>query len=199
MPEQTFSCILPVRLCHMTLRHSQPRHPVQRSTTDEQFSGLTGKRTRAQPIRKERLEPKHARLGQTAPMIARLHFPLLASDFADGAQVLVAIQTRRLRVAMLPDARPLRGGITALAPLLRIALVTVSGVISPVSAHLFERGGRLIQKLGQDLAIGKVVGGYHRGHNSAGCRRRCPDAVCARCAVCCSHAGALSIRLRQTP
>src|SRR5579871_2132343 len=168
MNEQTCSCVKPARLCSIALRHRQPRHQVEGSTPYEQFDRLTVKIPRTQPLREAGLETKHACLGQTALMIARLLFPTLAAYFADGSQVLVTIQALLLGVGMHPDTRSLPRRNKGFGPLLPDGLVAVAGVISPIGGHTLYRSLHLLDKFGQDLAVGIVVGTDHGRHDLLG-------------------------------
>lgn len=99
----------------MALRHPEMHHPIQRRTFDEHFTELILDPPRLQPLPETHLEAEDRRLGQRPPMIPALPLPLLPPDRPDSAQVLIAGVPSGFAVAVLPDPRPLRGGIAARA------------------------------------------------------------------------------------
>src|SRR2546423_14649579 len=112
----------------VTVGHSLMRHGVQGRTPDQHLRRLARKSPRAYPLSEARLHPKHLRLGQTPPVIANFLLPLFSPHLADAPQILIANQTLRFAVAMLPDLRiPLRRycrlGFSFADRLITIALV----------------------------------------------------------------------------
>src|SRR5207249_7852263 len=87
----------------MALRAPQMGLSIQRRGLEEEFRSLLRERSRTQRRPKESLDAKEGRLGQTAPMIARLVLPPPSAFLPNGPQVLIARVRRSRAVAMLPD------------------------------------------------------------------------------------------------
>src|SRR2546421_9320746 len=83
------------------------RHPVQCRAPYQQLRGLTPEAARARPLAEDHLEAEDGHLGQAPPVVVILALPLRPPVRADKAQVLVAVVPLALRVAVVPDARPL--------------------------------------------------------------------------------------------
>src|SRR6185437_10113571 len=98
-------------------------------------------------------------------MIARLLFPTFASHLADGSQVLVAVQALGLGVGVLPNARSLSRRNNGSGPFLAHGLVAGTGVIAAVGSHGCYGSFGLREQVGQDFAVGIVVGRDAHGHD----------------------------------
>ena len=74
----------------ITLGHSQRRHFVQGIQPEQHFRVLGGLASGPKRVAEQRLQPKHCRLDQTAPVIATFALPLGPAYLTDAPQVLVA-------------------------------------------------------------------------------------------------------------
>src|ERR1700730_1107555 len=79
------------------------RHTVQRGCLEKEFRRLLREGSGAQRRSKDGLAAKEGRLGQTAPMIARILFPAAPPLAPDCSQVLIPLPRRARAVAMLPN------------------------------------------------------------------------------------------------
>src|SRR2546430_252446 len=79
------------------------RHTVQRGYLEKEFRRRLRKGAGAQRRSKDGLVAKEGRLGQTAPMIARILFPAAPPLTPNCSQVLIPLPRRARTVAMLPN------------------------------------------------------------------------------------------------
>src|SRR5260221_9031415 len=117
---------------------AQLRQAIQRSAAHQHLRRLPSETAGRDPVAKDPFEPKHGRLGQTAPMIVTLPFPGSAPNLANPAQILIPSQTLGLGVAVLPNLGiVLRWDSGAGVPCPN-SLVTIAPVIAPIARHLSD-------------------------------------------------------------
>src|SRR5918911_1546434 len=129
---------LPLRRDLVAVRHPQVRHPVQRRAPHQQLRRLPVEAAGADSLAKDHLHAEGSRLSQRAPVVAAVPLPLRPPRAADGSQVLVAGVALTLRVAVLPDARPLLRRELRPVPPLSDPVVTVAAVIRAIGGDLLD-------------------------------------------------------------
>src|SRR5918912_274385 len=139
-------------------RHPEVRHPVQRRASNEHLRRLPVKAARADSLAEDHLHAEDRRLSQGAPVVAALALPLCAPLPADGSQVLVAGVALTLRVAVVPDARPIsrRDGCSRFP--LSYRVITVAAVVGSVRRDPLDLTLDLLKQVGKYLRVFEATG-----------------------------------------
>jgi hypothetical protein len=137
--------------------HPLVRHPVQGRAPHQQLPRLPGERARTGPLAEEHLEPEDRHLRQGSPVVVALALPLRPPVPPDSSQVLVAVVSLGLRVAVLPDARSLLGRDHRPRSLLSDGVVALPVVVAAVARHLPDLLLDLREQGGQRLPVAAGV------------------------------------------
>jgi hypothetical protein len=98
----------------IAVRHTESGHGIQSRTANVGLGDLSIEAARLELSAEQGLEPEHGRLGEAAPVVVTLLFPLRQADLTDTFQNCRARMHRAIRTR-LPGWAFSRGGMAALA------------------------------------------------------------------------------------
>lgn len=151
-------------------------HPVECGATNRGLGGLGFEQARRQVVTKDGLEAKHTGFGQRTHMITRSLFPGFPSELANGTQVLIALQSLSVHVAMLSDMsilarwdQDLDLGNSLIETIVDLALV-----VAAIASKMVNRLIDLLEQAGNHVSIRNPVLGQGYSLDLAAVRV-CPD------------------------
>ena len=91
-------------------------------------------------------------------MVVTFFFPLLSPDFSDAPQIFIAEVTFSFAVAVLPNSSAFAWRNRCFRAVFVQRVVTLSLIVGPISADLFDLAGHVFEQIRQHFGIADVVG-----------------------------------------